>query len=108
VVETVSIDRSFHYFPFLVREPRRPAYFYLDNGFEILLLTIMVIEPTICRLSYGNHEGTLKAFGFLYRGFCNHLIAKKTGGDPDFPGYFTVHDGVRSLTLINVCFESNT
>lgn len=61
----------------------------------------------MCRLPYGNHEGTLEAFGTLYRGFCNHLLAKKNGVEPGLLDYPTVHDGVRGLKFIDACFESN-
>jgi predicted dehydrogenase len=60
-----------------------------------------------CRLPYGNHEGTYEAFGTLYRGFCNHLLAKKTGGDPGLLDYPTVYDGVQGLKFVDACYESN-
>lgn len=61
----------------------------------------------VCRLPFGNHEGTLEAFGTLYRGFCNHLLARKSGGEIGLLDYPTVQDGVRSLKFIDACYESN-
>lgn len=61
----------------------------------------------LCRLPTGHIEGFYEAFGNLYRGFCTHLIARKTGGDPGSFRYPTVHDGVRGIQFVDACLASN-
>jgi predicted dehydrogenase len=61
----------------------------------------------LSRLPSGHPEGFYEAFGNLYRGFCKHLIQKKTGEDPGTYRYPTVEDGVHGIKFVDACIESN-
>ena len=61
----------------------------------------------LCRLPSGHIEGFYEAFGNLYRGFCVHLIARKTGGNPGTFQYPTVEDGVKGIEFVDACLKSN-
>lgn len=61
----------------------------------------------LCRLPTGHLEGFYEAFGNLYRGFCSHLIARKTGSASEKFFYPTVQDGVQGIRFIDACIASN-
>ncbi|MGI6546341.1 MAG: Gfo/Idh/MocA family protein [Fastidiosipilaceae bacterium] len=61
----------------------------------------------LCRLPSGHIEGFYEAFANIYRAFCVHLSAKKTGGDPGHFRYPTVEDGLRGITFVDACLKSN-
>lgn len=61
----------------------------------------------LCRLPTGHPEGFYEAFANLYRGFCSHLLTRKTGGDPEDLLYPTVQDGVQGIRFIDACIASN-
>lgn len=59
------------------------------------------------RLPSGHPEGFFESFGNIYRGFCKHLIALKTGEDPGSFTYPTVEDGLKGIKFVDACMESN-
>jgi len=70
-------------------------------------------EPYLCdaakrasRLPPGHPEGYYEAFGNLYRGFADAIIARREGTriDEDFP---TAVDGARTMAFIETALESN-
>ncbi len=61
----------------------------------------------LCRLPSGHIEGFYEAFGNLYRSYCMHLLAKKTGADASMFRYPTVRDGVRGIEFVEACLRSN-
>ncbi len=61
----------------------------------------------LCRLPSGHPEGYFEAFGNLYRSFCEHLIARKTGKPCESFTYPTVEDGLVGLKFIHACVQSN-
>ncbi|MFL6580446.1 MAG: Gfo/Idh/MocA family protein [Burkholderiales bacterium] len=70
-------------------------------------------EPYLCddakrasRLPPGHPEGYYEAFGNLYRGFADAIIARRQGRrtDEDFP---TAVDGARTMAFIETALESN-
>jgi len=61
----------------------------------------------LSRLPSGHPEGVFEAFGNIYRSFCEHLIARKTGTTPESFTYPTVEDGVVGMKFIKACVESN-
>lgn len=61
----------------------------------------------LSRLPAGHPEGYYEAFGNLYRSFCEHLLARIEGREPESYTYPTVKDGVKGLRFVKACVESN-
>lgn len=61
----------------------------------------------LSRLPSGHPEGFFESFGNLYRGFCSHLIALKTGTKPGDFRYPTVADGLQGIKFVDACIKSN-
>lgn len=61
----------------------------------------------LSRLPAGHPEGYYEAFGNLYRGFCEHLLARLTNSIPESYTYPTIEDGVNGLRFVKACVESN-
>lgn len=61
----------------------------------------------LCRLPSGHIEGFYEAFGNIYRSYCMHLIARKTGTDASMFRYPTVEDGVHGIEFVEACLKSN-
>lgn len=61
----------------------------------------------LSRLPAGHPEGYYEAFGNLYRSFCEHLLARLEGREPESYTYPTVEDGVKGLRFVKACVESN-
>ena len=61
----------------------------------------------LCRLPSGHIEGFYEAFGNIYRGFCENLIALKEGRNPGYFTYPTVSDGVMGLRFVDACLKSS-
>jgi hypothetical protein len=60
-----------------------------------------------CRLPAGHSEGFYEAFGNIYRSFCIHLLALKSGGDPGTFLHPTIDDGLAGLRFVEACIKSN-
>ena len=61
----------------------------------------------LTRVSAGHHEGFFEAFGNIYRGFCEALLAKKNGCEPQPDTYPTIRDGLDGMKFIAACMESH-
>lgn len=61
----------------------------------------------LCRLPSGHIEGYYEAFGNIYHGYCENLLARKTGSDPGTYDYPTVEDGVRGIEFVEACIASD-
>ena len=54
-------------------------------------------------------EGVLEAFGALYKGFCNTLIARKRKLNQDTLDSFpTIEDGLAGIHFVQTCLKSNS
>ena len=61
----------------------------------------------LCRLPAGHPEGFYEAFGNIYRSYCTHLIASKTGNDAGTLRHPTIEDGLAGLRFVDACLKSH-
>lgn len=61
----------------------------------------------LSRIPAGHPEGYYEAFGNIYHSFCEHLLAKLEGREPESYTYPTVEDGVAGMKFVKACVESN-
>ncbi|MCQ5128463.1 Gfo/Idh/MocA family oxidoreductase [Butyricicoccus faecihominis] len=61
----------------------------------------------LSRTNPGHPEGLFEAFGNIYRSFCEVLLARKQGREPESFTFPTVEDGVRGLKFVHACVESD-
>ena len=61
----------------------------------------------LSRLPAGHPEGYYEAFGNIYHSFCEHLLARLEGREPESYTYPTVEDGVHGMKFVKACVKSN-
>ena len=61
----------------------------------------------LSRIPAGHPEGYYEAFGNIYHSFCEHLIARLEGREPESYTYPTIEDGVFGMRFVKACVESN-
>jgi len=61
----------------------------------------------LARVSAGHHEGFFEAFGNIYRGFCQTLLAKKEGRAPESYTFPTIEDGLEGMKFVAACVASH-
>jgi len=61
----------------------------------------------LARVSAGHHEGFYEAFGNIYRSFCEVLLARKEGREPESYTFPTIADGLAGMKFIAACVESH-
>lgn len=61
----------------------------------------------LTRVSAGHHEGFYEAFGNIYRGFCQTLLAKKEGRGAEGYTFPTIEDGLEGMKFIAACVQSH-
>lgn len=61
----------------------------------------------LARVSAGHHEGFFEAFGNIYRSYCQVLLAKKQGRQPESYTFPTIDDGLEGMKFIAACVASH-
>lgn len=61
----------------------------------------------LTRVSAGHHEGFFEAFGNIYRGFCQTLLAKKEGRASESYTFPTIEDGLEGMKFVAACVASH-
>lgn len=61
----------------------------------------------LARVSAGHHEGFYEAFGNIYRGFCQVLLARQAGREPEGYTFPTISDGLEGMKFIAACVASH-
>lgn len=61
----------------------------------------------LTRVSAGHHEGFYEAFGNIYRGFCQTLLAKQEGRGADGYTFPTIEDGLEGMKFVAACVRSH-
>ena len=61
----------------------------------------------LSRIGAGHPEGFFEAFGNLYTSYCQHLLAKLEGREPESYTYPTIEDGIDGMKFVKACVESD-